>query len=125
MRASFVALLRGHCLSAKSLLGFDFTCAGVHQKRLNIKSVITIAVTMTSCFTATMAATKHTANLSLQASRFLHAFLQENFTSKWWLSSKVEAWNFTKNKLLKLNENRLFCRLKSELNYSEKCPFHG
>jgi len=23
------------------------------------------------------------------------------FTSKWWLSSKIEAWNFTKNKLSK------------------------
>jgi len=31
------------------------------------------------------------------------ALLQESVTSKWWwLSPKVEAWNFTKNKLLKL-----------------------
>jgi len=30
------------------------------------------------------------------------AFLQESITSKWWLSSKVEAWNFTK-KILNLS----------------------
>jgi len=28
----------------------------------------------------------------------LQAFLQESITSKWWLSSEAEAWNFT-NKL--------------------------
>jgi len=27
---------------------------------------------------------------------FSQEFLQESITSKWWLSSKVEAWNFTK-----------------------------
>jgi len=53
MRASFVDLRRGHCLSAKSLLGFDSTCAGVHQKRLNIKNTITLAGTMASCSTTT------------------------------------------------------------------------
>jgi len=64
---------------------------------------------------------KHTADLAIIASRFS----QESFTSKRWLSSKVEAWNFTKNKLFKtchLNENLLsICCLKSEDNHSEKC----
>ena len=45
--------------------------------------------------------TKHTADLALIASRFSQALSQETFTSKWWFWSKVEAWNFTKNKLLK------------------------
>jgi len=27
--------------------------------------------------------------------------LHESFTSKWWLSFKIETWNFIKNKLLK------------------------
>jgi len=44
----------------------------------------------------------HTADLALIASRFSQLFSQESLTSKWWLSSKVEAWNFTKNKVLKL-----------------------
>jgi len=31
--------------------------------------------------------------------RFSQALLHESFTRKWWLSSKIEAWNFTENKL--------------------------
>jgi len=46
--------------------------------------------------------TMHTADLAFTASRLSQALLQESFTSKWWLSSKVAVWNFTKNKLLKL-----------------------
>jgi len=38
---------------------------------------------------------------ALIAWRFSQALLKKGFTSKWWLSSKVKAWNFTKNKLLK------------------------
>jgi len=39
MCTSFVDLLRGQCLNkAKSLLGFDWTCVGGHQKRVNIKT---------------------------------------------------------------------------------------
>jgi len=33
MRASFVDLLRGRCLSARSLLGFDWTCTGLRYIR--------------------------------------------------------------------------------------------
>jgi len=33
---------------------------------------------------------------------FTTAFAKQRFTRKWRLSSKVKAWNFTKNKLLKL-----------------------
>ena len=54
-------------------------------------------------------------------SRFSHALLRENFTSKWLLWSRVEAKNFTKNKLFKLNKNRLYVsRLKSELSFFRK-----
>jgi len=31
------------------------------------------------------------------------AYLQESITSKWWLSSKVEGWNFTKKTLKFVN----------------------
>jgi len=48
--------------------------------------------------------------------------LEESFTSKWWLSFKVEIWKCTKNYLSKLvgsmKEDFLF-RLKSEQKYSE------
>jgi len=37
--------------------------------------------------------------------------LLESFTSKWWLSSKIEAWSFTKNKLEKLVNRVLFAGL--------------
>jgi len=44
----------------------------------------------------------HTADdTALTAPRFSHSFVQENFTSKWWFRSRVEARNFTKNKLFK------------------------
>jgi len=33
----------------------------------------------------------HSADLALTASRFSQALSQENFASKWWLSSSVEA----------------------------------
>jgi len=50
-------------------------------------------------------------------------FCRKIFTSKWWLWSRVEARNFIKTnfKTSQLNEIRLsICRLKSDLNYSEK-----
>jgi len=75
--------------------------AGVHHKRVNIKSAIIIAGTMTSCSTAILAAKSILADLALIASRFSQAFMQENFTSKWWIRSRVEAMNFTKYKLFK------------------------
>ena len=43
---------------------------------------------------------KHTANLALKLSRFSSSVLHERFISKWWLSSKIETWKFTKNKLV-------------------------
>jgi len=45
---------------------------------------------------------EHTADLALKPSRFSQSVLHERFMSKWWLSSKIEAWNFTKNKFEKL-----------------------
>jgi len=51
MRASFVDLLR----ESTSLLDFDSTCVGVHQKRVNIKNAITMTATMTPCSTAILA----------------------------------------------------------------------
>ena len=52
-----------------------------------------------------MAATMTTAISAVKAihktSRFSQALLHESFTSKWWLSFKIETWNFIKNKVLK------------------------
>jgi len=51
---------------------------------------------------------------NLNAMRFSQPRLQESFTSKWWLWSKVDAWNFTRKKLVtsQFNESRLFiCRI--------------
>jgi len=65
----------------------------------------------------------HTAFRALIASRLSQGLQQDNFTSKWWLWSKAEAWNFTKNDLLNLSIqwNQTFvCRLKSEHNCSGK-----
>jgi len=36
-----------------------------------------------------------------KTSRFSQALLHESFMSSWWLSFKIETWNFIKNKLLK------------------------
>ena len=44
----------------------------------------------------------HTAYRSLIASKFSQALFQRKFYDQWWLSSKVETWNFTKYKLFKL-----------------------
>jgi len=53
-------LLKAHfgcqCHEVKSLLGIDWTCVGVHQKRANIKNSIVMAVAMTSCLFAILAA---------------------------------------------------------------------
>jgi len=49
-----------------------------------------------------IACNKQTTDVALTASRFSHAFLQENFTSKRWFWFRVEARNFTKNKLLEV-----------------------
>jgi len=50
-----------------------------------------------------MAATMTTAVLAAKGMhkmlRFSQALLHESFTSKWWLSFKIETWKFIKNKL--------------------------
>jgi len=60
------------------------------------KNAIIIAATMTTMTTAILA----TKGIH-KASRFSQALLHDSFTSKWWLSFKIETWNFIKNKLLK------------------------
>jgi len=65
-----------------------------------------------------------------KTSRYSQALLHERFTNKWWLSLKIETWNFIKNKLLQFKENgRCICRLKCEhiikKRAPEKCTFHG
>ena len=40
------------CFKAKPLLGFDWTCFGVHQMHVNIKRTIVMAATVGSCSTA-------------------------------------------------------------------------
>ena len=57
---------------------------------------------MNSCSTAIVIAKSIQQDLPLKASRFSQALLQERCMSKWWLTYKVGAWNFTENKLLKL-----------------------
>jgi len=68
---------------AKSPLGFDWTCVGVQQQRVNIRRAIVMTATMTSCLTALLAEKKHAAYCALIESRFSLALLQESFTSKW------------------------------------------
>jgi len=65
-----------------------------------------MAGTMTSSSTAILAAYSILQILHL-ASSVSHAFLQVNFTSKWWLRSAVEARKFIENKFFTFNENRL------------------
>jgi len=70
---------------------------------------------MTSCSSAILPK-KHTVDHVLITWRFSHALLQENFTSNFWFLSRVEARNFTKNKLLKLVNSTKTDFLFSELN---------
>jgi len=53
-----------------------------------------------------------------KTARFSQALLHESFTSKWWLSFKIEAWNFIEDELLKFFSptkiDLYICRLKSE-----------
>jgi len=57
-----------------------------------------------------MAATMTTAKGIHKTSRFSQGLLHESFTSKWWLSFKIETWNFIKNKLLKFfNSTKMDC----------------
>jgi len=83
-----------------------------------------------------MAATMTTALLAAKVihkrSRFSQALLHESFSSKWWLSSKVETWNFTKYKLLNFFNSTKMDYVFSGINLNilfkkspEKCPFHG
>jgi len=58
MHKSYFAYLVSRCLRAKSILDFDRTCVGVHQKRANIKCAIVLATTMTCSSTAVIMASK-------------------------------------------------------------------
>ena len=73
------------------LLGFEWTCVDLIQKRANIKSTIK----MTSCSTVILAAKSILLILHLLHPNF-QLFLKESITSKLQLSSRVEHWNFTK-----------------------------
>ena len=50
-----------------------------------------MVASMTPCSTALLAEKKYATDLALIASRFSQVLLQESFTSKWWLSFKVET----------------------------------
>jgi len=66
------------------------------------KNAIIMAATMTTAISAVKAIHK--------TSRFSQALLHESFTSKWWLSFKIETWNFIKNKVLKyFNSTKMDC----------------
>ena len=56
---------------------------------------------MTTCSTAILAEKAYCRSCTYSIKIFTSAFAR-NFSSKWWLAFKVETWNFTKNKLLKL-----------------------
>ena len=51
----------------------------------------------------------------LAASRYSQELLQESLTRKWWLWSEVAAWNFTKSKFYKFNENSRFEKTRGRL----------
>jgi len=69
------------------------------------KNAIIMAATMTTMTAAILAA-----NGIRKTLRFSQALLHESFTSKWWLSFKIETWNFIKKKLLKFfNSTRMDC----------------
>ena len=71
-----------------------------HAKRVNMKMAIIMAATKISCSIAMLAAKSkaqcRTCTYSTEI--FTSAFAKNRFTSKWWFSSKVKAWNFTKYK---------------------------
>ena len=121
LRAGFVDLLRIRCLSAKSLLAASTELVLVYIRTVNIKKRNHNGSHDDFLLSCKIGCKKQTADLALMAPRFSRAFLQESFTSKCWVWSRVEAMNFTWNKGWKRNKNRLsICRLTSELNYSGK-----
>jgi len=63
---------------------------------------------------------KHTAHLALTALRFTQTLLQESVMSKWWLSSREKAWDFAKNKILKLVNSMKIDFLFAGLNLNIK-----
>jgi len=82
-----------------------------------------MSATMTSWSSAILTAKSILHTVHLQHRDFHKRFYSESFTSKWWLSSKVETWNLTKYKLFKLANSMkmvFIFRLKSEHSCSEK-----
>jgi len=79
-----------------------------------------MTVTMKFLLNCNIGCKKHITNLALKPSRVSQSVLHERFISKWWLSSKIETWKFTKNKLEKLvNSMKIDFYLPVEHNYSE------
>ena len=116
-----VKFARGHQVGdpwsrAKLPLGFEWTCAGVHHTRVNIKSAIAMAEEITSCSTAILAAESILQIvlriIGIFTSRYARTFYEKMVA---WHSSKVEAWNLTDKtfKTSQFNESSLFiCRHK-------------
>jgi len=76
---------------------------GAHQKRVNLKIAIKNGSHDDFLLNCNIGRKKHNADLlPLTASGFSQALFQVSATRKLWLSSTVEAWKFTENKLLKL-----------------------
>jgi len=73
----------------------------VHQKRVNTRSAIVMVSTKISCSAAILTA-KSIRQIVLHIIEVFTSALQVSFSRKWWFSCKVEAWNFSKNKRLKL-----------------------
>ena len=97
MGSSFVDLLQ----ESKSLLDFNWTCVGVNQKRVNIKSAITMTTTMTPCSGAILAGNSILQIMHWKYRDFRNAFARK-FYEQMVVSFQVETCKFTKNKLLKL-----------------------
>ena len=96
-----VSQFRLYYFSGRYLMASIERMCWCENKPVNIRSAVTMSTTMTSSPTAILAAKSllHAVHYSIEISQ---ALLQERFTSKWWLSSKVETWNFAKYKLLKI-----------------------
>jgi len=90
------------------------------------QNAIIMAATLTTMTTAILAEGMH------KTLRFSPALLHEGFTSKWWLSFKIETWNFIKNELLKFfnstKMDNVFAGLNLKILFKKsgrKCTFHG
>ena len=78
-----------------NLLGFDWTCVGACQMRVNVKIAIIMAAAMTSCSTAILAEKAYSRSCTYSNKIFTRAFAG-NFYEQMVAFIQNKAWNFTK-----------------------------